>query len=296
MNKIPFAIISLFVLLLNTAPYIHDAKYFEREPKKIIVNPFAKYDFRNLRDTVYTLKDHFIEVNLLTQYATLYSRDGSVMKIPVSSGTEKVEEGIDTREGLFVLQWKEKKLYSEQFDSTLMLYWMGFNGGIGFHALEGKSYYKYLGKKNVSHGCVRMSREDAEMLYSLLEKGTPILVYKGNAAIKISFTEESDNYTHLTYKQLRNSLPERYSVLYNGEYFLKIDQKLLLDEKNVPASGLPVGDASLIPPKQSVISPYLWISPETPEFVKINSLLDGNIPGFLTLNLTLDTKTSHQKI
>ncbi|HLG32647.1 MAG TPA: L,D-transpeptidase, partial [Ignavibacteriaceae bacterium] len=172
----------------------------------------------------------------------------------------------------------------------------GFNGGIGFHALEGKSYYKYLGKKNVSHGCVRMSREDAEMLYSLLEKGTPILVHKGNAAIKIAFTEENINYDHLSYKELRRSLPERYSVLYNGEYFLKQNQKLLLDEKNVPASGLPVGDANLIPPKQSVISPYLWISPETPEFVKINSLLDGNIPGFLTLNLTLDTKTSHQKI
>ena len=296
MNKIPFAIISLCVLLLNTAPYVHDAKYFEREPKKIIVNPFAKYDFRNLRDTVYTLKDHFIEVNLLTQYATLYSRDGSVMKIPVSSGTEKVEEGIDTREGLFVLQWKEKKLYSEQFDSTLMLHWMGFNGGIGFHALEGKSYYKYLGKKNVSHGCVRMSREDAEMLYSLLEKGTPILVHKGNAAIKIAFTEENNNYDHLSYKELRRSLPERYSVLYNGEYFLKQNQKLLLDEKNVPASGLPVGDASLIPPKQSVISPYLWISPETPEFVKINSLLDGNISGLLTLNFTLDSKSSRQKI
>ena len=296
MNKIPFAIILLCVLLLNIAPYVHDAEYYEKEQKSIIVNPLAKYDFRNLRDTVYTLKNNFIEVNLLTQYATLFSRDGSVMKIPVSSGTEKVEEGIDTREGLFVLQWKEKKLYSEQFDSTLMLHWMGFNGGIGFHALEGKNYYRYLGKKNVSHGCVRMSREDAEMLYSLIEKGTPILVHKGNAAIKIAFTEEGDNYNHLAYKELRKSLPERLSVLYDGEFFMKINDKISIDEKNVPASGLPIGDASLIPPKQSVISPYLWISPETPEFVKINSLLDGNLPGLLTLNFTLDAKSYRQKI
>ena len=28
-----------------------------------------------------------------------------------------------------------------------------------------------MGKKNVSHGCVRVSREDGEELYKILEKG-----------------------------------------------------------------------------------------------------------------------------
>jgi hypothetical protein len=156
MNKITLSVFSICILLLNTAPHIHNFDNINPQKKIFNIDPLIKYDFRLLRDTVYTLKNHYVEVNLLTQYATLHSRNGSALKIPVSTGTDKIEDGVETREGLFVLQWKAKKLHSVQFDSTLMLYWMGFNGGIGFHALLGNSYYRYLGKKNVSHGCVRL--------------------------------------------------------------------------------------------------------------------------------------------
>ena len=282
--------------MLHISPYNYDAEKFKPVQKKNIIDPLTAYDFRNLRDTVYTLKDHFVEVNLLTQYATLYSRDGSSRIIPVSTGTKKIEDGIETREGIFVLQWKAKKMHSVQFDSTLMINWMGFNSGIGFHALEGKSYYKYLGKKNVSHGCVRMTRKDAELLFTLLEKGTPVFVHKGNGAIKIAFTESNDNYKYFSSNELRKSLTERYSFLYSGEYLLNINQKLVIDERNINSFGLPIGDASLIPSRQALRSIYLWISPETPEYEKIKSLLHGDNPGMLTLNLTLDANSSRRKI
>ena len=106
------------------------------------IDPLIHYNFRNLRDTIYTMKDHFIEVNLLTQHAQLHSRDGSEFVFPISSGNKNIEEGIETREGLFVIKSQAKKLYSVQFDSTVMLNWMGFNAGIGFHALLGNRYYK----------------------------------------------------------------------------------------------------------------------------------------------------------
>jgi hypothetical protein len=83
-----------------------------------------------------------------------------------------------------------------------MLNWMGFNHGIGFHALEGNSYYKQLGKKNVSHGCVRVSREDAKIIYEIVERGTPVLLHKGNSTVKIAFTREGEFFYHYTYPEI----------------------------------------------------------------------------------------------
>jgi lipoprotein-anchoring transpeptidase ErfK/SrfK len=296
MNKIPLTIISLCAILLNTAPHWVDNSFFKEEPKNNLVRTSTIIDFRNLRDTLYTSKNYFIEVNLNTQHATLYSREGWTLKIPVSTGNEKVEEGIETRQGLFVVQWKAKEWHSVQFDSTLMLRWMGFNGGIGFHALEGKSYYKYLGKKNVSHGCVRLSREDAEKLFEIIDRGTPVLVHKEKSAITIAFTNESENYSTPKKAELKANLANNLSNLYNGEYFTKPKHKIAIDETNIISDGIMIGDASLIPSKQNIIPPYLWLSPETPESELISSLLDGNNSGLLTLNSSADSKISPLKI
>ncbi len=115
-------------------------------------------DYSWVRDTVYTLMPYFIEVDLSTQKGYLYSRKAPVKEFGLSSGTSRLEDGVDTKTGLFVIQSKMEKWYSRQFDSTLMLNWMGFNWGIGFHALQGRGYYRYLGKKKSSHGCVRLTR------------------------------------------------------------------------------------------------------------------------------------------
>ena len=157
----------IFLLLFATTTtiFFNSAYLIENEgqiPLKDIrysFNPLIKYDFKQLRDTVYTSKNYFIEVNLATQLATLYSRDGSEFQFPISSGTKRVEKGMETNQGLFAIQWKAKKQYSVQFDSTVMLNWMGFNNGIGFHALLGKSYYKYLREeKCFSRMCATFER------------------------------------------------------------------------------------------------------------------------------------------
>ena len=193
-NKIFLIALVLISILFFNSAYVFDQKDNNAAKEyKYSLNPLVKLDFKNLRDTVYTDKDHLIEVNLLTQQATLYSRDGSEFHFLVSSGTKRVEKGMETNEGLFAIQWKARKMHSVQFDSTLMLNWMGFNNGIGFHALLGKSYYKYLGKKNVSHGCVRVSREDAQIIYEKVTKGTPVLIHKGNNAVTIAFTSEGES-------------------------------------------------------------------------------------------------------
>jgi len=290
-NKIfLLAIVLISFIFFNSAYHNKNTSFVPIKKYSYSFNPLSGYDFKQLRDTVYTNKDNFIEVNLATQQATLYSRDGSKIQFPISSGTKKVEKGMDTNEGLFAIQWKAKKLYSTQFDSTVMLHWMGFNNGIGFHALEGKSYYKYLGKKNVSHGCVRVSREDAQMVYDIVEKGTPVLIYKGNSAIKIALTSESESYNQYSYSETYKLLRERYQKLYEGDYLISSNEKLLIDENNIYSSGLPIGDSGLIPTMQNLRPSFLRIDINKSEAERLSEIFLGKLKYSITLNPFLDSR------
>jgi len=290
MIKIPLAILSVSILLINSSPVSYIPKLTEPEPIQIEINPLVNYDFRNLRDTLYTMEDNIIEVNLSTKHVKLISRDGSIKEFPVSSGTKRIEKGMDTREGLFVLHWKSKKLHSEQFDSTLMLNWMGFNGGIGFHALLGTRYYKYLGKRNVSHGCVRMSRENAKEMYSIVKKGTPVLVHSGNSTITIAFGEEGTVYKYYNYRTLHKIMQERFDVIYNGNYFVSAQPKLLIDEENVWHSGLQIGDSENIPAKQFIKPSSLYFDYKTNDLEMLELISKGKEKRYLTLNYFLDSQ------
>ena len=290
-NKIFLASIVLTsIIFFNSAYHYKNSSEFYTNKIEYTVNPQAVLDFKQLRDTVYTNKDHFIEVNLLTQHATLYSRDGSEFTFPISSGTKRVEKGMETNQGLFAIQWKARKQYSVQFDSTVMLYWMGFNNGIGFHALLGKSYYKYLGKKNVSHGCVRLSREDAQLVYEKVVKGTPVLVHKGNSAITIAFTSEGESYNQYSYSETYKQLKNRYQKLYEGDYLISSKEKIMVDETNIYSAGLPIGDSELIPSKQNLKPTFLWVDQNTSEEERLAEIFSGKEKSDFTLNAFLDAR------
>jgi hypothetical protein len=290
-NKIFLAALVVITILLFNSAYLKEQKHnFSPANFNYTFHPLAGYDFKQLRDTVYTDKNHFIEVNLITQQATLFSRDGSEFHFPISSGTKRVEKGMETNQGLFAIQWKAKEQYSVQFDSTVMLNWMGFNNGIGFHALLGKSYYKYLGKKNVSHGCVRVSREDAQIVYEKVKKGTPVLVNKGNNAITIAFTSEGESYNQYSYSETYKLLRERQQLIYDGDYLIASNEKILVDEKNIYSSGLPIGDSELIPVRQNLKPTTLWVESTLPETEKLNEILKGREKSKLTFNTFLDSR------
>ena len=290
-NKIFLTALVLISILIFNSAYVFDQKDNNAAKEyKYSLNPLVKLDFKNLRDTVYTDKDNFIEVNLLTQQATLYSRDGSEFHFLVSSGTKRVEKGMETNEGLFAIQWKAKKQYSVQFDSTVMLNWMGFNNGIGFHALLGKSYYKYLGKKNVSHGCVRLSREDAQIVYEKVEKGTPVLVHKGNNAVKIAFTSEGESYNQYSYSETYKLFRKRQQLIYDGNYLISFNEKILVDENNIYSGGLPIGNTELIPTRQNLKPATLWVDRNKSEEERLAEIFSGKEKSDFTLNPFLDSR------
>jgi len=151
---------------------------------------------------------------------------------------------------------------------------MTFNWGIGFHALAGKSYYKYLGVKRSSHGCVRVSKEDAKDIFDKVKYGTPVIVHNGNPAIYIGFADENDkDLQYLEYQDLKNLVNERINNLYKGEYLLKPNKKLLIDNKNVTHAGLPIGDGTKIKSRQILKPDYLFIDevkPQPKEIVNVH--------------------------
>ncbi len=257
----------LFIYLLLI---LFTAEGVEAQNKKnymqTISDTSAAMDFSYLRDTVFTVKPYFIEIDLAKQEGYLHSRNGEVKVFGISSGTNKLKDGVNTNEGLYVIQAKLPRWYSRQFDSTLMLNWLGFNFGIGFHALATSGYYNYLGKKKSSHGCVRISRPIAKLLYSIIDTGTPVLVHSGSSAVSVGFADSSINYKQYSYHEVIRLMKTMYRQLYSGRHFLNKAPVIIIDKFNVEHPGLPIGDSRKILKRQIIKSAYLFVSSVIPNY------------------------------
>jgi L,D-transpeptidase catalytic domain/Sporulation and spore germination/Putative peptidoglycan binding domain len=105
-----------------------------------------------------------IEVHLQRQVALLIDANRVLRVIHISSGV-----GGLTPIGSFHVYRKEQFSWSVPF--KVWLPWASyFTGGIAFHEYGSVPAYA------ASHGCVRVSRQDAQMLYGFAEYGTPVHV------------------------------------------------------------------------------------------------------------------------
>jgi hypothetical protein len=134
-----------------------------------------------------------------------------------------------------------------------------------------------------------MSREDAAEMYKLVDKGTPVLVHSSNSAITIAFGEEGTVYKYYDYKTLHKLMPARFDLIYNGNYFVTAQSKLLIDEENVWYSGLPIGNSEKIPARQFIKPEYLYVDYNTTDYEKLEYLSKGKEKENLTLNCYLDS-------
>jgi hypothetical protein len=139
-----------------------------------------------LRDTLYVLDSTYIEIDLHQQVAYQHFSNGSIRRFPVSTGNRRLYRGIATRPGIFSIQYKQRRHVSSRF-GVPMYYWMPFDGGIGLHALAGDDYHEYLGVEPSSHGCVRMTKPDAESIYGTVGAGTVVFVHDGRPARVLQF-------------------------------------------------------------------------------------------------------------
>lgn len=258
--------ILLIIFISSKLIFADDPNKVSSEDRSYNLDELKKITFTKIVDTLYTLSDYYVEIDLSKQIGYLHSRFDSVKIFKVSTGTKKIKDGVETNTGIFVIQHKATKWYSTQFDSTLMLNWMGFNYGIGFHALAGKSYYKYLGNKTSSHGCVRVSREDARELFTKLTYGSPVLIHKGVTAVKISFADRSSSeYKYYDSQNLSKENKRRLTHLYKGSYLSFVNEKLLIDQWNVTHQGIQIGDLNKVAPRQRIYPDSLFLELAIPE-------------------------------
>lgn len=211
-----------------------------------------------VKDTIYILHDSYLELRLDSQRVFHRWKDGSVDSFNVSTGTTRLRKGIETPEGIFVVQSKIGWLYSVQFDSAKVYNWLGFHNGIGFHSLDGSRYYAHLGKRPSSHGCIRLSRENAEHLFQCVGIGTPVFVHRGNTARTLAFLHDTllaDRY-HYSKAEVRSIFSRRLQHIYRGLKYYDRSPLIPLDRSIVSHAGFEVGDAQRIPSRQIIPRAY----------------------------------------
>jgi len=214
----------------------------------------SNLEFIPFRDTAFVFGDRYMILDLKKQQVTLYVRDSANRIFNISSGNPYISEGMETPTGIFTIMSKSPLAISKQFNDAKLHSWMGINGNIGFHGLDGNGYYWNLGRRPSSHGCVRISREDGKKLYGLVPLGTPVFVVKGAPVIIPAFAKKNDaiNASDLQLAK-RNAetvdfINNRLQEFYNGNQFHH-RSRLVLDGKTIIGSrGYANGMAEKLPP------------------------------------------------
>ncbi len=205
-------------------------------------------------DTVYTDRECWLELRIDKQRLYQHWRDGRTETYPVSTGNPNGgPTSLESRPGLFAIFMKVEHHKSSQFNSSNMYHFMPFNQGIGFHSIDGTSYYAHLGVRPSSHGCIRMKHDDAKKLFKDCPEGTLVLVSKGKTARTVSFApREAVNGPEYSNDQMRWMLAMNLRNLLTGNYFAESRERFIIDPKIIPKSGIYNGYNADMPDKQKI--------------------------------------------
>lgn len=108
----------------------------------------------------------FLVIDLSTQHATLYSNGVVIGVSTVSTGGK----GRETPTGVFTILQKEVVHRSRTYDDAPMPYMQRLTWkGVALHAGHLPGY-------RASHGCIRLPRGFAKLLYSVTKIGTPVMI------------------------------------------------------------------------------------------------------------------------
>lgn len=270
-------ILIIFIITITSNFYTSGKKTadFDSFKEKIEKMPQAGFRYFPTFDTIYVLGSSYIHLSLKEQKVRLFRRNIPPMEFKISSGNGNIPKGISTPTGLFTVQSKNPKAISKQFNNAEMFFWVGFNGNIGFHGLKGNGYYASLGKKASSHGCVRIAREDGEILFNYVTVGTPVLVYEDFPAriIKFSnynnFDPAKDIIIDRKSKFFTALMNKRLLSYYSGKANLINYGKIFLDGESVlKPGGFDIGERNKIAVSQEINIENLIYQPASQDNVK----------------------------
>lgn len=117
-------------------------------------------------DTIPEAGDPRVIVDLKTQMAYAWKGDVLVGAASVSSGSK----GHETQLGFWPIIEKKKSHFSRKYDDAPMPYFQRMDRfGIGLHGGHNPGYA-------ASHGCIRLPREFARILFGFTKIGTEVVV------------------------------------------------------------------------------------------------------------------------
>ncbi|MDP2704122.1 MAG: L,D-transpeptidase family protein [bacterium] len=131
--------------------------------------------FETVKQSFVEEKTDFIEADLSAMKLRVYKEGAQALEVPIVS---KGRSGSwwETPAGLYKIETKEETHFSS-FGRVYMPWSMLFQGNFFIH---GWPYYKNgepVGA-GYSGGCIRLSTEDAEKVFALVKKGTPVLIFE----------------------------------------------------------------------------------------------------------------------
>ena len=199
----------------------------DKTPKVNFSALLAAEEFsKNLRDTIYTADNLWLEFRIDQQRLYVHYRDGRTISYPVSSGIPGAHK-------------------------SQLNYFMAFNMGVGFHGLPGTGYYVHLGVRPSSHGCIRMRNDDVKELFRQCKIGTLVLSHKGHTNRTIAFAPEGfKNDAEYTKDDYINMLAYNLGSIMEGKYFITPPKRFIIDGTIIPKSGVNVLSTTDIPEKQ----------------------------------------------
>lgn len=138
----------------------------------VAYNPLP--DYRNIKT--------YVELDLSRQRVWMYVNGKCILDTPCVTGN--VAGGYATPPGIFYLTYKTTDTNLEGYNSdgseysSHVNFWMPFNGGIGFHDADWRSYFGgNIYMTNGSHGCVNLPYSAARTLYNNINTSIPIILY-----------------------------------------------------------------------------------------------------------------------
>jgi hypothetical protein len=125
---------------------------------------------------LFTLGDHYVEVDVENQVMTYYKDGQVVVSTDVVTG---YPWGHWTPPGLYAVQNKDVDCWLSGPDYNVFVkYWVGFHGAYGIHDAGWRTIFggkKYL--SDGSHGCVNTPEEAMVQIHQNIEVGVPVLVH-----------------------------------------------------------------------------------------------------------------------
>ncbi|OGY58834.1 MAG: hypothetical protein A3F24_02355 [Candidatus Colwellbacteria bacterium RIFCSPHIGHO2_12_FULL_44_17] len=131
--------------------------------------------FASVREKFISEKLNFVEANLSTMELFVYREGNQVARVPIKT---KGREGSwwETPTGLYKAEGKEEEHFSS-IGRVYMPWSIPFQGNFFIH---GWPYYAdgTAVLSDFSGGCIRLSTEDAKIVYDNVQVGTPILIFE----------------------------------------------------------------------------------------------------------------------